>query len=772
MTNEHDPTESTPEGSSSLEKIGPYHLLRRVGEGGMGEVWLAEQREPIRRQVALKVIKQGMDTRQVVARFEAERQALAMMDHPAIAQIYDAGATPYGRPYFVMEYVKGIPINEHCDQNRLTSRERLSVFMQVCEGVQHAHQKAVIHRDLKPSNVLVTVRENSAQPKIIDFGVAKATAQKLTEQTMYTQLGALIGTPSYMSPEQADLTLQDVDTRTDVYSLGVILYELLVGALPFDMHELRTAGVEAMLRKLRDEEPERPSTRVDSAKEESTQTAKNRGTSPLALKRELAGDLDWIALKALEKDRTRRYRSPQELADDIQRFLRDEPVVARPPSTAYRFRKFVRRHRAGVTIGALVALAMVVAIAGLGIGLQRARKAEQRALEAEAAAVQEAEISQRVTEFMAEMFRFSTPADAASREMTARELLDAGAERVREGLADTPLVRASLMDTIGEVYTNLGEYEAAESLLMEALATREAELGPDHLDVAESANNVGVFFAQTGRFADAMPMFQRALEIRESQLGPVHLEVAQSLSNVAIAVRRLGNHEEAIPLAQRSLSIREELTGPNSKETSESLGNLANIYFEIGRYKEALEMYERGYQIDVSRYGPRHTNVGIALVNLGNAQTLLDDLESARASFEACLDIWSETLDPGHPYIPYALNNLGELLLDLNEPEQARETFQQAIDLRESSLGPNHPDVAYPVVGLATTEHRLGNLERSKMLFERARSIREAALGRDHPEMLVILDEYAEVLDAIGQQRSAELVREQAEGIRNGSALD
>jgi non-specific serine/threonine protein kinase/serine/threonine-protein kinase len=372
----------------------------------MGEVWLAEQQEPVKRKVALKVIKQGMDTKQVVARFEAEKQALALMDHPAIAKVFDAGATPGGRPYFAMEHVQGVPITEYCDRHRLTNRERLELFMQVCEGVQHAHQKAVIHRDLKPSNVLVAIRDDRPVPKIIDFGVAKATSQNLTDMTLHTQLGVMIGTPAYMSPEQAELTSQDIDTRTDVYALGVMLYELLVGVLPFDMKEFQRAGFEAIVRKIREDEPPKPSTRLSTLGEHSTQSAKKRSTELPALKRELSGDLDWITMRALEKDRTRRYGSPAELAADVGRYLTDQPVLATPPSAAYRARKFVRRHRVGVGVAVLLAAVFVAGIAVVSMfGLREAtlrRAAETARLEAESrsyvASIVAAESSLRLTE--------------------------------------------------------------------------------------------------------------------------------------------------------------------------------------------------------------------------------------------------------------------------------------------------------------------------------------------------------------------------------------
>ena len=343
-------------------RIGRYKLLEQIGEGGFGVVWMAEQEEPVRRRVALKVIKLGMDTKEVVARFEAERQALAMMDHPHIASVFDGGVTDTGRPYFVMELVKGVPITAYCDANQLSTRERLDLFMQVCQAVQHAHQKGVIHRDLKPSNILVTVKDDRAVPKVIDFGIAKATQARLTEKTIFTRLNQWIGTPAYMSPEQAGLGSLDVDTRSDIYSLGVLLYELLTGRTPFDTRKLLEAGYDAVMRTIREEEPPKPSTRLSTLGEVELNTvAAKRGSDPAKLNRLVRGDLDWIVMKALEKDRTRRYDSATLLAQDLERHLRAEPVFAAAPAAAYRLRKFVRRNRAPVAIAALITVALLAA---------------------------------------------------------------------------------------------------------------------------------------------------------------------------------------------------------------------------------------------------------------------------------------------------------------------------------------------------------------------------------------------------------------------------
>lgn len=393
---------SEASGGAAAGQIGPYRLLQRVGEGGMGEVWLAEQTTPIHRTVALKVIKAGMDTKAVVARFESERQALALMDHPNIARVFDAASTVEGRPYFVMEYVPGLPITEYCDKHRLTVKERLKLFVQVCGGVQHAHQKAIIHRDLKPSNVLVVQQENKAIPKIIDFGLAKATAQPLTDKTMFTELGVMVGTPEYMSPEQADLREQNIDTRTDVYSLGVILYQLLVGVLPFETKDLRAAGLEAILRVIREQEPLKPSTKIRSMGESSNDSAKKRKEEPRSFATHIRGELDWITMKALEKDRARRYGSPSEFAADIQRHLRDEPVLVGPPSAAYRASKFVRRHRFGVAAAACGVVLLIGFAAAMTLQARRIARERDRAN-------REAAVSQRVSDFMTDMFKVSDP---------------------------------------------------------------------------------------------------------------------------------------------------------------------------------------------------------------------------------------------------------------------------------------------------------------------------------------------------------------------------
>ena len=461
-----------------------YKLLEELGSGGMGVVYKAEQIKPVKRTVALKIIKLGMDTKQVVARFETERQALAVMDHPNIAKVFDGGATETGRPYFVMEIVRGLPITEYCDKHKLTTRERLELLTHVCQAIQHAHQKGVIHRDLKPSNILVMVQEDKPVPKIIDFGIAKAIEHRLTERTLFTEQGQLIGTPEYMSPEQAEMSGLDVDTRTDIYSLGVMLYELLVGVLPFDPKTLRSASFGEIQRIIREKEPPKASTRLSTLGDTQTSIAEHRKADPSSLRKELKGDLDWITMRAMAKDRTQRYASASELEADIERYLRHEPVVAGPPSTIYRIRKYIKRHKVGVAAAALVILAILIGITGTSIGLFKAVRAEKKARE-------EAETAQQVSDFLVELFKVSDPSEARGNTVTAREILDKGADKIDRELKDEPLVRARLMNTMGEVYHSLGLYNDAQALLEKGLAIREQSLDPVDPAVAESLTALG-----------------------------------------------------------------------------------------------------------------------------------------------------------------------------------------------------------------------------------------------------------------------------------------
>ncbi len=458
-------------------QIGPYKLLRCIGVGGMGEVFEAEKTEPIRRRVALKVIKRGMDTHAVVARFDAERQALAMMDHPCIAKVFDAGSTERGRPFFAMEYVEGEPISTYCDRHRLSIDARLELFLRVCEGVQHAHQKAVIHRDLKPTNILVTEIDGIPLPKIIDFGVAKATSERLTDMTMVTELGQMVGTPEYMSPEQASFTDDDIDTRTDVYALGVVLYELLAGALPFESRELRKAGFDAVRKIICEQDPVRPSTRFSSLGELGTGVAKAHGCAPKRLRNEIQGDLDWITMKALEKDRDRRYETANGLAADIRRHLRFEPVSAGPPSLSYKVSKFVRRHRAGVAIAAVTVVALaafaVTATYQANVIAQERDRAEAEGAKAEA-----------MNEFLSEMLSSADPWTGGEYDATVVQALDAAVLQIDDAFEGQAETEASMRAALGKAYLGLGKLEPAAAQINRAIQMYLEQDNHDDLQLA------------------------------------------------------------------------------------------------------------------------------------------------------------------------------------------------------------------------------------------------------------------------------------------------
>jgi non-specific serine/threonine protein kinase/serine/threonine-protein kinase len=626
----------------TVETIGPYRLLQRVGEGGMGEVWLAEQTRPVHRQVALKVIKAGMDTAQVVARFEAERQALALMSHPAIAQVFDAGVTPQGRPFFVMEYVRGEAITTYCNRQRLTTRQRLDLFIEVCDGVQHAHQKGIIHRDLKPLNILVTLLDGRAVPKIIDFGVAKATTQHLTERTLYTELGVLIGTPEYMSPEQAEMTGLDIDTRTDVYALGVILYELITGTQPFESKALREKGLDEIRRTIRETDPPRPSTRITSLGAAADAVAETRGTDPVRLANQLRGDLDWITMKALEKDRTRRYGSVSDLATDLRRHLDDVPVVASPPSTLYRARKFVRRHRAGATAGAALLIVLVAFAATMALQAQRIGRERDRAN-------QEAAAAKRVADFLVSLFKVSDPSEARGNSVTAREILDSGAKDIQEKLAGQPQVQARLQVTIGNVYTNLGLYKDAQPLLKDAVATGR-RIDADRPETLAAVSALADLYWYLGRFAEAEPLYLDIIERRRRTLGATHrdtLHADYDLASVYLAEQRWDRGE---PLLKRTLELQQQTLGESDPDTLGSMNNLAGLYWNQSRYADAEPLYSRVLAARRQRSGADHPDTLRSMHNLGALYVRLNRLSEAEPLLAEAAERRQQVLGENHPF--------------------------------------------------------------------------------------------------------------------------
>jgi eukaryotic-like serine/threonine-protein kinase len=726
-------------GSMAAGQIGPYRLLQVLGEGGMGEVWLAEQTKPIHRTVALKLIKTGMDTKAVVARFESERQALALMDHQNIARVFDAGATPEGRPYFVMEYVPGLPITEYCDKHRLTIAERLELFIQVCEGVQHAHQKAIIHRDLKPSNVLVVEQDNKAVPKIIDFGLAKATAQRLTDKTMFTELGMMLGTPEYMSPEQADQTEQNIDTRTDVYSLGIILYQLLVGMLPFEGQTARAGTLEAVLRIIREQEPPKPSTKIRSLGDSSKALAEKRREEPRLFARHLRGELDWITMKALEKDRARRYASPAELGADLQRHLSDEPVLAGPPSAMYRASKFVRRHRFGVISAATVLLLLIAFAAVMAVQARRIAKERDRAN-------RQAEVAQRVADFMTNMFKVSNPGTARGNTVTAREILDKGSTQVEGGLSKDPEVQAQLMQVMGDVYGNLGLYSRAEVLLRHALEIRQRDLGTENAATLATIGSLGWTLEEEGHYPEAEKLQRQSVDGERRVLGPEHGETLRSMNSLALTLEREGRYAEAEKLQRQAIDGENRTLGPENTFTLVTMNALGGVLISEGRYAEAEKLDRETLEIQRRMLGPEHPNTAGTMQNLAIA--LADETHYAEAEKldREILDIRRRVLGPEHSATLETMHNLSNVLSSEGRYAEAETLDRDTLAIRSRILGPEHPETLESMVSLSADLTSQGHFAEAERLDRQALDIQTRTLGPENADTLLTMGNVADDL--------------------------
>ncbi|UCF69250.1 MAG: serine/threonine protein kinase, partial [Acidobacteriota bacterium] len=568
-------TQAMPQTEGAGSVVGRYKLLQRIGEGGFGSVYMAEQEKPVRRRVALKIIKLGMDTRQVIARFEAERQALALMDHPNIAKVLDAGATEAGRPYFVMELVRGVPITEYCDQNKLGTDERLDLFMAVCGAVQHAHQKGVIHRDIKPSNVMVTLHDGRPVPKIIDFGIAKATNQRLTERTLFTEYNQFIGTPAYMSPEQAEMSGLDVDTRSDIYSLGVLLYELLTGTTPIESKRLKQAAYTELQQMIREEEPHRPSVRISTMGQAATTAAAKRSTDLSGLTRILRGDLDWIVMKALEKDRTRRYETANAMRRDLERYLANEPVSASPPGAFYRLRKFAQRNRVAVAVGAVVALALISGLLLAGLGMMQARR--------------EAAAAQQINTFFSDMLAsvdprylrhfsgFTAEQDGElesygelAHDVSVVDMMLRSRDRIASSFDGKPKLEARARETLGLSLLGLGRpREAAEELSIAARIRRDL-LGADHPDTLRSELQHAMSLTESGRAPESVPLLKELREKMIRAYGKDDPKALKTSSLYATALMADREHVQADPIFRETLERQKEILGPEHRDTIET----------------------------------------------------------------------------------------------------------------------------------------------------------------------------------------------------------
>jgi eukaryotic-like serine/threonine-protein kinase len=719
----------------------------------MGEVWLAEQTAPVRRHVALKLIKAGMDSAQVVARFEAERQALALMDHPGIATVFDGGTTPQGRPYLAMEYVKGEPITLYCDRHRLSTRQRLELFMQVCEGVQHAHQKGVIHRDLKPSNVLVTIQDDRPVPKIIDFGVAKAASQQLTERSLYTELGVLIGTPEYMSPEQAEMGSLDIDTRTDIYALGVLLYELLTGTLPFDRKELRQAGLVEIQRIIREKEPPRPSTRVTQQGLASGETARNRNTEPRRLVSELRGDLDWITMRALEKDRTRRYQTANAFAMDVRRHLSDEPVLAGPPSATYRALKFVRRHRVGVAATAALALILVFFAGATAMQARRIARERDRAN-------REARTAKYVSEFLVSVFEVSKPSDKAADSVTARDILEAASERMDREFGEEPEIKATLLTTMGDVYSSLGLYPKAASLNEHALALRRELWGPQHPDVAASLSAVAALSDDAPKrerlLRQALDMQRRLQPVEPDDLTLTLLRLANALDHGQ------GKGVEALALFDEALRTALSAHGKPHALVQQAWTDVGGARFRRGQYAEAEQAWRSALEISRAVYGPRHFETLGVEENIASAQMMVGQYAAAEATYREILRQETSLVDARHPQRSITVGNLGAALYFQKKYREAEVYYRQALDISRAVYGSAHLEVALCLSNLGQALDAQGKTQAAIATLNEAVSITRKAVGNGDPNLAMQLTFLSDALRHSGSLREAEQAAREA----------
>jgi len=789
--------------SSSTETAGAqidrYKLLQLIGEGGFGSVWMAEQKDPVKRRVALKIIKLGMDTKQVIARFEAERQALAMMDHPNIAKVLDAGSTDTGRPYFVMEYIRGIPIIEYCDTEKSDTRIRLDLFMDVCHAIQHAHQKGIIHRDIKPTNVLVTLHDGKPVVKVIDFGIAKATNQELTDKTLFTQHRQMVGTPAYMSPVQAEMSGLDIDTRSDVYSLGVLLYELLTGTTPFANDELMSKGYAEMMRIIREVAPHKPSTRLSTLGETGSRTALQRHVAdPKKLGLILRGDLDWIVMKALEKDRTRRYETANGFAMDVERYLHDEPVSAGPPSASYKLKKLIKRNKGAFAAAAAMFLVLTLGAVGTSYGMLWALNERERVTnqanrasdalrqvtdefaasittettgetvvpivastqggEVEALAITAVNLvrsldaarteSQRelsraneVKRLIAEMLQSVNPAVAQTTDTTLlRRILATASERLEAGDVRDELVAADLHRVIGNVYTSLSQFDASEAHLQRALAIHRRLLGSQHEETRRSAWGLGLLYLDSNRFREAEELFAPMVEDARRANGEENRDVLLMMTNLAYAYHGQSRFVEAEALYLRSLELKRRVLGEEDPDTLRCMNNLATLYWNLSRFDEAEPLMKQTLEVRERTLGPVHPETLTATANLANLYRMQSKRDEAEQLYIKAIPTMRRVLGDSHAKTTLFLHNLVALYADQQRFDDAEQLMHEVIENFRNTLGPENEQTLGAITDLGRLYNRMKRYDDARLQFESCLPVMRQRIGEQHQFTRYALD--------------------------------
>jgi eukaryotic-like serine/threonine-protein kinase len=757
----------TNESPALLDSViaGRYKIRQQIGEGGMGTVYVAEQIAPVKRQVALKLIKPGMDSKTVLARFEAERQALALMDHPHIAKVLDAGATEHGRPFFVMELVKGIPLTEYCDQHRLALPDRLTLFRHICSAVHHAHQKGIIHRDLKPTNILIESHDGHPVPKVIDFGLAKATSGlQLSEHSLFSAFGTVAGTPLYMAPEQANFNAIDVDTRADIYALGVILYELLTGSTPIHRDTFKRAALDEMLRLIREVEPPPPSHRISSS-DTRPSIAANRHIEPAKLTRFVRGDLDWIVMKALAKERSRRYDSAIGLANDIERFHNHEPVSAGPPTARYRLKKFVQRNRGRVISASLVLLALVCGIIGATWGLLEANRqrilADARRKDAEKRLAQK----DKANEILLSIFQDLDPrgGDTETPSLSYRlgKRLDIATDALEGEATDDPLGVARLQSALGMSQLALGYAEKAIILLAKARATFTSRLGPEHPDTLISMVKLATAYLTDGKLDRALPLFEESLPLLKAKLGPSHRDTLACMQNLAAAYQQAGKVDRAVALFEETLALQKTKFGSDHLDTQNGMNNLAMAYNAAGKFDLAVVLLEETLARKKTTIGPYHPDTLGSMNNLAAAYDNAGKRDAALPLITEALALCKANLGPDHPHTLISMGNLASAYLSTGKLDRALPLFEETLALQKTKLAPGHPDTLLTMVRLAGAYQSTRKGDRALSLLEEALPLLKSKRGPDHTDTLACMQNLAHAYWSAGRlDRSIPLLEE------------